>query len=49
MTLILELICSWCSKKDCKNHQQKTTVQDKITGLAFEVRCVCNNHGDESE
>lgn len=47
MQLILEMICSGCSQGRCKEHQEKTTKVDQITGLQVEVRCVCN-HGIET-
>jgi len=44
MSIILEMICSGCASGCCTNHQNKTNRVDTITGLEFEIRCVCNNH-----
>ena len=45
MSLILELVCSACAKGNCNFHESKRTVTDKVTGLIFEAKCVCENHG----
>ena len=47
MSLIIELLCNACNSCDCSNHIQKTFATDKITGLEFEIRCICDKHGDE--
>ncbi|WP_162858673.1 hypothetical protein [Candidatus Nitrosotenuis aquarius] len=47
MKLILEMLCSGCIDSNCTNHCDKILKRDCATGLEFEVRCVCNKHGDD--
>jgi hypothetical protein len=51
MNLIIELLCPSCSQGKCLKHKYKTLTKDSITGLEFEVRCVCTKHsinGDDA-
>ena len=41
---VSDLVCRPCSNGDCKNHEEKVTVTDKITGLTIDVICACSNH-----
>jgi hypothetical protein len=41
MAIILEMICKNCDSNDCSDHQPVITKLDSITGLEFEIRCIC--------
>lgn len=35
------MICKSCDRNDCSDHQPVITKLDSITGLEFEIRCIC--------
>ena len=41
MPLIIEMVCQECSSESCQDHTEKTTKTDLVTGIEFEIRCVC--------
>jgi len=45
MSVVIDSLCSGCSKGDCSTHQEKLVVKDQRTGLEIEARCVCKRHG----
>jgi hypothetical protein len=49
MQVILEMFCKGCSNTNCVIHQDKIRKIDRISGLEFEIRCICKNHHDVSE
>ena len=49
MIVIVEMFCPDCSCSNCGNHKDKIQKHDQITGLDFEIRCICNKHSKLNE
>ena len=44
MNVVIDSICAACVNEKCNDHQRKKIIQDKVTGLNIEARCICKNH-----
>lgn len=40
-SIVLELVCKYCTAGKCTKHLSVITKYDKITGLEIEARCIC--------
>ena len=44
MPVIVESFCKGCSNSECFKHQEKKILEDSVTGLVIEARCICKHN-----